>query len=88
MRFYRLPTKLQEGNVFTGVCLSTGRGVGISGPCAFQWVEVSWKVGIQGVGIPGEVGKPVIFGKYLVSNYGVLFNHIASNKLVLLPSLS
>ena len=24
--YYRLPTKLREGNVFTGVCLSVGQG--------------------------------------------------------------
>ena len=28
-------TKLRGGNVFTGVCLSTGVGVGISGPMSF-----------------------------------------------------
>ena len=26
--YYRPPTKLRKGDVFTGVCLSTGRGVG------------------------------------------------------------
>ena len=34
--FYRPPTKLREGDVFTCVCLSTaGGGVGISGPMSF-----------------------------------------------------
>ena len=32
-------TKLEEGNVFTGVCLSMG--VGISGPMSFQGVGIS-----------------------------------------------
>ena len=37
MFYYRPPTKLREGKVFTGVCLSTRWG-GVSGPMSFPGV--------------------------------------------------
>ena len=47
---YCLPMKLWEGNVFTGVCLSTGGGESLV-PGPFQGVSMS-KVG-EGLGCPG-----------------------------------
>ena len=59
--FYRPPTKLREGNVFTGVCLFTGRGrVSVApgsflvpGPMTFLelgylWFHVPWGWSISG----------------------------------------
>ena len=40
-RHYRPQTKLQEVNVFTGVCLFTGGVVGIFGPMFFLGVGIS-----------------------------------------------
>ena len=61
MCHYRPPTKLQEGNVFTDICLSTG---GISGPMSFQgcgWVDISSPMSLLGV-CPG--GGYVLGGGY------------------------
>ena len=38
---YPPPTKLGEGNVFRGLCLFTGEGVGISGTSSFLGVAIS-----------------------------------------------
>ena len=39
---YRPQMKLQERNVFTGVCLSTGAGVHMSGPMSFLGGGYLW----------------------------------------------
>ena len=54
---YRPPTKLQEGNNFGGVCLSTGRGgVGTDVPCLVP--------GSGWVGMPGLAAGPFPGGGY------------------------
>ena len=67
---YRPPTKLQEGNVFTGVYLSTGRGRVSLVPCPFlvpgpmsflgEGVRVSLVPCPLGVGIPYTLPAPGI----------------------------
>ena len=49
---YRLPTKLQEGNVFTGVSLSMME-VGIPGPRSPMGRVSTQAVGMSGVSILG-----------------------------------
>ena len=57
--------KLGEGNVFTGVCLSTG--VGISGPMSFPGMDISGPMSFLGM----EISGPMSFleGGYVWSGY-------------------
>ena len=52
--FYHRPTKLREGNVFTGVCLSTGGGMpsptfGGGGSVSLGTRPIPGRVGLPGV---------------------------------------
>ena len=58
--YYRPPTKLREGNVFTDVCLSTGGRVSLV-PCPFQRDRVSRKVVYLVGRVLGELSGGMVY---------------------------
>ena len=84
---YRLPTKLQEGNVFASVCHSVHReGMGISGTMSFPGREYLWSHFLSRGRwvslVPGPLGRwvcPGVGGRYSSPHYmgpGILWDRV------------